>query len=243
MLGVWVWHLRIRNAGVVDLGWVAAVGALSVAYAGVGTGDPVRRLLVGVMIGLWAVRLGVYLLRDRIIHRPEDPRYADLRARRSPAAAMAFLPFFQVQAALAVVFSLPALVAASNPAPGLAPLEVAGLALWCLALAGEALADRQLARFKAQPSNRGRTCRTGIWRYSRHPNYFFEWLLWVALAAFALPSPGGWIALSVPLLLLFLLLRVTGIPATEAQALRTRGDDYRRYQATTSAFVPWPPRG
>ena len=114
--------------------------------------------------------------------------------------------------------------------------------LWAVALTGEAVADRQLARFKARPSSRGRTCREGLWRYSRHPNYFFEWLVWVAYALFALASPYGALALICPVVMLYLLFRVTGIPATEAQALRSKGDDYRRYQATTSVFVPWFPR-
>ena len=82
----------------------------------------------------------------------------------------------------------------------------------------------------------------GLWRYSRHPNYFFEWLVWIAYAMFALASPWGWISLACPAVMLYFLLRVTGIPATEAQALKSRGDDYREYQRTTSAFVPRRPK-
>ena len=113
------------------------------------------------------------------------------------------------------------------------------LVLWTCAVAGETVADRQVERFRSDPANRGRTCQDGLWRYSRHPNYFFEWLIWVALALFAYPSPAGTMALACPVAMLCLLLRVTGIPATEAQALRTRGEEYRRYQQTTSVFVPW----
>ena len=111
-----------------------------------------------------------------------------------------------------------------------------------VAVAGEALADRQLAAFQADPGSRGGTCRAGLWPYSRHPNYFFEWLTWVAYAAFALPSPWGWTFVCAPLLMLFLRFRVTGIPMAEEQALRSRGDDYREYQRTTSAFFPWFPK-
>lgn len=111
-----------------------------------------------------------------------------------------------------------------------------------VALAGEALADRQLAAFKADPGSRGRACRAGLWRYSRHPNYFLEWLVWVAYAAFALTSPWGWTSAYAPLLMLFFLLRVTGIPMAEEQALRSRGADYREYQRTTSALFPWFPK-
>jgi len=114
--------------------------------------------------------------------------------------------------------------------------------LWAMAMVGEAAADAQLSKFKSDPSNKGRTCQVGLWRYSRHPNYFFEWLIWIAFALFALASPGGFWGLLSPALILYFVLRVTGIPATEAQAIRTRGEEYRRYQRTTSAFVPWFPK-
>ena len=110
-----------------------------------------------------------------------------------------------------------------------------------MALAGESAADRQLEAFRRDPANRGKTCRVGLWRVSRHPNYFFEWLVWVAYFVFALASPWGWVTIYCPALMLFFLFRVTGIPATEAQALKSRGEDYRQYQRTTSAFFPWFP--
>lgn len=242
MLALWRWHLRLGNAGVVDVGWTISVALLAAVDAVAGPGYPPRRALIAGMIGIWGLRLATHLLRDRVLGRPEDPRYAALRASGSPAATARFLPFFQAQALLAVLFSVPALIAALNPAPRLAPIEIAAVALWIIALAGEVVADRQLARFKARPDARGRTCREGLWRWSRHPNYFFEWLIWIAYAGYALASPWGALALVCPALMLYLLFRVTGIPATEAQALRTRGDDYRRYQRETSAFVPWFPR-
>jgi steroid 5-alpha reductase family enzyme len=121
-------------------------------------------------------------------------------------------------------------------------LEIGGLALWAVALAGEALADKQMSRFKAAPSNAGAVCRTGLWKYSRHPNYFFESLVWWAYFLFAAAAPTGWVTLYCPLGMLYLLLRVTGIPETEAQAVRSKGEAYRAYQRTTSAFVPWFPR-
>jgi steroid 5-alpha reductase family enzyme len=242
MAALWAWHLRLRNAGVVDVGWTVSLPLMAALYAWLGPGHLPRRLLIAGMFIVWGSRLATYLLRDRVLGRPEDSRYADLRQRNSPAAALAFFPFFQAQALAAVLLSVPALVAAFNPEPRLSVIEFAAVGLWCVALAGESLADRQLERFKARPESRGRTCREGLWRYSRHPNYFFEWLVWVSYALFALASPWGWLALSAPALMLYLLFRVTGIPATEAQALRSRGDDYRRYQATTSSFVPWFPR-
>jgi steroid 5-alpha reductase family enzyme len=113
---------------------------------------------------------------------------------------------------------------------------------WAVGLPGEAVADAQLARCKRDPSRRGRTCREGLWRYSRHPNYFFEWVIWVGFFVVALGSPWGWTTVIAPALMLHLLLHVTGIPAAEAASLRSRGDEFRHYQQTTSAFVPWPPR-
>ena len=104
------------------------------------------------------------------------------------------------------------------------------------------LADRRLAHFRGRPGNRGKTCREGWWHYSRHPNYFFEWLHWWSYMALAAGAPYGWVALLAPTAMFYLLFRVTGIPPTEAQALASRGDDYREYQRTTSVFFPWFPK-
>jgi steroid 5-alpha reductase family enzyme len=243
MAALWAWHLRLRNAGIVDVGWTVSVSGLALLYGVLGPGDPTRRAVLAAMMVVWGARLAWYLLHDRVLGRPEDGRYADLRARGSYAAAGNFFPFFQAQAFAALLLSIPALIVSLDPNPSFGVIEAAAMGIWIVGLVGESVADRQLESFKAQPGNRGRTCRVGLWRYSRHPNYFFEWLIWVAYALFASASPHGWIAIACPLLMLYLLFRVTGIPATEAQALRTRGDDYRLYQATTSAFVPWFPKG
>jgi steroid 5-alpha reductase family enzyme len=150
--------------------------------------------------------------------------------------------FFQQQAASVVVLGVPFLLIATNPRPGLAPLEWAALALWCVAVLGEALADAQLAAFKRAPGSRGQVCRRGLWRYSRHPNYFFEWLIWMSYGLFALAAPWGWLGLIAPAAILYLLLRVTGIPLTEQQTVLSKGAAYVRYQKSTNAFFPWPPR-
>jgi steroid 5-alpha reductase family enzyme len=140
---------------------------------------------------------------------------------------------------LCVVLSGPFLFPAMNPRPNLSWAEFVGCAVWLIGMIGEATADAQLNAFKKNPASHGKTCRAGLWNYSRHPNYFFEWVIWLGLAVFALGSPFGFIGLLSPALILYFLLRVTGIPATEAQALRTKGEDYKNYQRTTSAFVPW----
>jgi steroid 5-alpha reductase family enzyme len=116
------------------------------------------------------------------------------------------------------------------------------VAVAVLALGGEAIADAQLSRFRRDPANRGTVCRTGLWRYSRHPNYFFEWVHWWAYVLIGIAAPWGWLALFGPALMLLFLFKITGIPPTEARALESRGDAYREYQRTTSVFVPWPPR-
>ena len=244
MTALWLLHLRLEDAGIVDLGWAGGLAALALLYGALGTGFAPRRVLVAVLGGFWGIRLALHLF-VRLRGKPEEGRYQQLRKEWGAAGAnvpLKFLRFFLFQGVLDVFLSLPFLVSSLNPAPRLAVLELAGAALWLVSLVGESVADAQLARFKADPANRGRTCRAGLWGLSRHPNYFFEWLVWCAFALVASASPWGVLAWTCPALMLFFLLRVTGIPATEAQALRSRGDDYREYQRTTSAFVPWFPK-
>ncbi len=234
---------RIDNYGIVDIAWSYAFGALATFDALRGPGWPVRRALIGAMAVVWSLRLGTHLFIRVLRHHPaEDGRYRQLRRDWAASFAPRMFGFFQLQAVSVVALGVAFLVACLNPAPVLHGTEIAGAALWLLALAGEARADRELAAFKRDPANQGRVCDRGLWRYSRHPNYFFEWLVWVAYFVFALASPWGWIAILGPASILFLLLRVTGIPMTEEQSIRSRGDAYRRYQRTTSAFVPWFPQ-
>jgi len=236
---LWLWHRKEQNAGVVDGGWALLVGGLTVFDALLGDGWPPRRAAIAFMMGSWGARLAVYLLYDRVFGRPEDGRYAELRRKRGDGANRWFFWFFQAQAIAAVFFSMPALLATRNTAEGFTGMELSAAALWIVAFTGEVTADRQLERFKADAENHGHTCQRGLWRYSRHPNYFFEWLMWVAYATFASASPWGSLAWLCPAAMLVLLFKVTGIPVTEAQAVRSRGNEYREYQRTTSAFVPW----
>jgi steroid 5-alpha reductase family enzyme len=242
MLGLWLVQLRTRNAGIVDVGWAGVTGGLAVLYAGLGDGTPERRWLCALLGAAWGGRLAWHLLRDRVLGHPEEGRYVTLRRNWSPHADRAFLVFFQAQALIAVVLSLPFALAAAHRAPFPAASDWVALALVLVGVAGETTADRQLRAFKRDPASRGRTCRVGLWRYSRHPNYFFEWMLWCGFGVLGLVAPVGWLGLLAPLVMLGSILFVTGIPPTEAQALASRGDDYRHYQRTTSAFVPWPPR-
>jgi len=240
MAAVWAIAVRIRNAGIVDVAWAASFTPLVLLYASSGGGAPSRAWLIAGMAGLWSLRLASYLYARVMGHHPvEDSRYADLRRDWAPNANRRFFWFFQAQALAAVGFSLPFAIVAADPDPALGWLEWAGVAVWALGLAGESVADLQLARFKRDPRSRGQLCQVGLWNYSRHPNYFFEWLVWCGYALVALASPWGWLALACPAAMLYLLLRVTGIPALERAAVERRGDQYREYQRTTSAFVPW----
>lgn len=236
---LWVWQLRLRNASVVDAGWTGLIAAYAIADARLGAGFGPRRAAIAFMMGSWGLRLMVYLLYDRVFGRREDGRYAALRAEWGERAHVRFFWFFQAHALLAVVFSLPAFLASKNGDPEFSLVEIVAAGLWIVAFSGETTADRQLLHFKSEPANDRRTCQAGLWRCSRHPNYFFEWLMWVAYALFAFASPWGTIALVCPATMLALLFGVTGIPANERQAIATRGDEYRAYQLTTSAFVPW----
>ena len=242
MLILWLVHLLLKNASVVDPGWAGGLAILAVFYAIAGGSGTARANLIAVMAGLWGVRLALYLLLTRVIGHPEEGRYQELRRQWKTNIPLKFLGFFEFQAALCVLLSGPFLFSAINPDPELSGFEFAGAGLWAIALIGEVLADAQLSRFKLNPANRGELCDVGLWKYSRHPNYFFESLIWIAFAVFALGSPWGWIGMLSPVLILYFLLKVTGIPATEAQALRSRGEAYRRYQETTSMFIPWFPK-
>ena len=242
MLILWLIHLPLRNASVVDPGWAGGLALLAVIYAAMAPGYQRRALLIATMAVLWGLRLAGFLLFTRVIGHPEEGRYVQLRRDWGGNMALKFLAFFEFQALLCLLLSAPFLLATLNPEPSLSLFEYAGAALWLVAWIGESLADAQLQSFKSSPANRGTVCQVGLWRYSRHPNYFFEWLIWMAYAIFALGSPYGVAAMLAPLLMLYFLFNVTGIPATEAQAIRTKGDKYREYQRTTSAFVPWFPR-
>ncbi len=249
MVVLWGISLRIRNAAVVDVGWGSAMVVLGLLYAVMSDGYLPRRVALAVMTTAWGLRLAGYLFFTRIWGQPEEGRYKQLREEWGSNADKKLLGFFLMQATVAVVMSVVVLVPALNGAVpsgatvvGLSVLEAAAVVVWLVGFLGEWASDNQLKRFKSDPANQGKVCTRGLWHYSRHPNYFFEWLMWVALAVFALASPWGWLGLISPIIITFFLFRVTGIPATEEQAVRSKGDAYRRYQRTTSAFFPWFPK-
>lgn len=258
MAALWAYHLRLRNAAVVDVGWAAGLGLLALLYAGIGDAPLPRRALLAALAGVWAFRLAWHLYRDRVAGgTPEEGRYVYLRGHWGARANHYFLYFFLGQGVLNIILALPFLITAFNPetdpiasgAGVLSPLEWAAVALWALAVAGESLADGQLKAFKSDPANQGKVCRIGLWNISRHPNYFCEWLIWCSYALMAMAAAGagglgpiGWLGWIAPAVILFLLLKVSGIPPTEKQALRSRGAEYARYQTEVNAFFPWFPK-
>ncbi|HVI54898.1 MAG TPA: DUF1295 domain-containing protein [Luteibacter sp.] len=239
MTAGWAWQRRHRNAGIVDVLWSVAVGAAAVLAALVGSGAPVTRVVTAVLGGLWACRLAWHLWR-RVSAEEEDGRYRALREHWHGSQGK-FFGFFQFQAFLVGLFAVPFIAVAANPVSSMAAMTVA-IAIWLASVGGEALADRQLAAFRADPANKGKTCRDGLWRYSRHPNYFFEWLHWFVYVVLAIGSPLWWLAWSGPVVMFLFLRFVSGVPYTETQALRSRGDAYRRYQRDTPMFFPWFPK-
>ena len=242
MAALFLWCRHGRHVGVVDAVWALGVGGLALYYAALMPGDGLLRGLLVLFAGVWALRLGGHILVDRVLGKPEDGRYQDINAGWGADAPRRLFRFFQYQAFFALVFSLPFVpLAMGRERPHPAQVLFA-LLVWAVAIGGETLADAQLSRWRRDPANHGQTCRKGLWRYSRHPNYFFEWVYWWTYVLLGIHVAAGWLTLLGPLLMFLFLYRVTGIPYTEKQALKTRGDDYRRYQAEVNAFFPWRPR-
>lgn len=240
-LAAW-WPLtRAGRESWVDLMWTLMVAGLGLLFAVGGEGWEPRRVLIGFMALIWGVRLARHL-QHRLTRDGGDARYQAMRAAAGERYLSFMFGFFLLQALVAIGLSLPYFFIAQDPHPAWRALDGIGAGLWILGLSLESLADAQLARWRRDPRNAGRTCRAGLWSWSRHPNYFGEWLTWCGLALIAWPAPQGWTGAAAAAFMLVLVLFVSGIPHTERQALRSRGEDYRRYQRSTSAFLPLPPR-
>jgi steroid 5-alpha reductase family enzyme len=242
----WLARERTGNSGWVDTIWTFAVGLVGAASAlwPVAAERPsARQWLVAALVALWSLRLGLHIAR-RTAGIADDPRYAALAREWGDRASWRMFVFLQNQALGSVPLVFAVFVAAHLPDPALRLQDLVGAMILLTGILGEALADAQLARFRSDPANRGRVCDAGLWRWSRHPNYFFEWLSWLAYPVIALSGgyAWGWASLLAPLFMYWILVHVTGIPPLEAQMLRSRGERYRAYQARTSAFFPLPPR-
>lgn len=242
MVALWIVYYFQRNAGIVDIGYGIAFLLAAWSYFFLGVGDSLKMLLVTLMATIWAARLSWHVFM-RYQADAEDPRYTEMRQRwGGDPTDFLFLMLFIFQGVLVVVISLPFFLVGFGSSADWSMCEFWGVALWLVGLVGEGFADAQLASFTKNPENRGKVCREGLWRLSRHPNYFFEVVIWVGFFLFALPSDGGWLGVISPLLVLLLLTKVSGIPLTEAHSLQSKGDAYRDYQQNTSAFIPWFPK-
>jgi steroid 5-alpha reductase family enzyme len=239
-VGAWALATARRNAGLVDIFWSPFFLVAALLYTMAAGAGGLRAPLVLALVVVWSLRLAGYLAA-RNWSAPEDHRYRAIRARNEPGFAWKSVYLvFGLQAVLAWIISAPLAAAIASP-EALGPLDALGAALAAVGIGCEALADFQLARFKADPANAGRVMDRGLWRYTRHPNYFGEFCLWWGLYAIALSAGGGWTLFS-PLLMSVLLLRVSGVALLEKD-IGERRPAYREYAARTNAFFPGAPRG
>jgi steroid 5-alpha reductase family enzyme len=242
----WMVQRRTGNSGWVDTIWtfaVGLVGAGSALWPIGGTAPNARQWLVAALVVTWSLRLGLHIA-VRTAGITDDPRYAAFARDWGLDAPRKMFIFLQNQAfgSIPLVFAI--FLAARFPSDALRIEDIIGVLILLSGIAGEALADAQLKKFRDNPANKGRVCDIGLWRWSRHPNYFFEWFGWLAYPVIAI-SPAyawGWATLLAPLFMYWILVHVTGIPPLEEQMLRSRGERYRDYQSRTSMFFPLPPQ-
>jgi steroid 5-alpha reductase family enzyme len=247
MAAAWSVHQKTGNSGWVDVSWTFGTGAVACAVSLLPivheSWPHCRQVVVAALAASWSLRLGVHIAA-RTRAKGDDPRYRQLIAQWGDGAPGRMFSFLQKQAAVGAMLALCIGLAAQNPAPGLRLQDVLGGVVLLTAIVGEASADRQLRRFKANPANRDAVCDIGLWRWSRHPNYFFEWLSWLAYPVIAIDltghNPYGWIALLAPTSMYWVLVHVSGIPPLEDHMLRTHGEAFRSYQQRTRPFLPFP---
>ncbi|MGN6571373.1 MAG: DUF1295 domain-containing protein [Pseudolabrys sp.] len=247
MAGAWLVQQRTGNSGWVDTIWTFGLGATGCAVALVplgGEGATTRQFVAAAFILCWSLRLGLHIA-NRTTGITDDPRYAEMAREWGEAAPRRMFWLLQKQAWVTVPLALAVFLAAHNPASGLRAQDAMAIAVLIVALGGEALADRQLRTFRADPRNKGRVCDAGLWSWSRHPNYFFEWFGWLGYPLLAIDAAGsygwGYVALLAPACMYWLLVYISGIPPLEQHMLKSRGEAFLTYQRRTSAFFPLPP--
>lgn len=247
MAAAWQMQRSTGHHGWADVFWPFGVGAVGVATVLLSNAmvSPARKYLVAGLLAAWSLRLGSHIL-FRTLRGHDDPRYAKLRKEWGDAANTRMFLFLQSQALAGIVLVVCVYLAAARPEAKLGRGDYVGVLVMMTALVGEAIADSQLKRFNEDPANRGKVCDIGLWRWSRHPNYFFEWLAWVSYVFIAADSGGGyvvgWLSIAAPVLMYVLLRHISGVPPLEQHMLATR-PDFRDYQRRTSVFFPLPPRG
>jgi len=239
---LWLLHLHLGNAALADVGFCGGLFILVLACGLSSDGEIMRRMIIMAMGSIYALRLGSHVFAHRVWNHSEDARYRKIRKLLGSWEQVGMFLYFLLQVPACVFFAGFLCWIMNHPHAGLRWWDGIGMGIFLLAVTGEAFADHQLEVFRSKANNIGKTLRTGLWRYSRHPNYFFESVHWWAYVPMAVGLPWSWMAVIWPLLMMSFLLWVTGIPWAEAQAVASRGDDYRDYQQSTSAFIPWFPR-
>lgn len=242
-LFAWLWARKCDNYSLVDAVWAFGIGLTGCSWLVILGGGGTKHWVACGLLALWSLRLSWHLQRRiRRSHPEEDARYVKLREVWVGRVPSAFFWFFQGQAVSVALLALPFLLVAVDSDRSWSHWESLGLLVALIGIFGEGLADSQMSQFKNGNRDSKAVCRNGLWRYSRHPNYFFEAVIWIGFYLFACGSEWGWTMIYAPAVIVYLLLRVTGIPPTEAAAVLRKGDAYRNYQKTTSPFIPWPPK-
>lgn len=232
---VWGLSLALKNASIMDIFWGLGFVTLSGVYYGLVDGDPGRKLLITALVGLWGLRLSLHIGLRNWGH-PEDFRYANWRKQYAPNYwIVSYFQVFLLQGAILLFVAMPVLVAHSSVTP-LGWLDYLGTGIWLIGFLFEAIGDWQLMRFKANPANKGQVLNTGLWAYTRHPNYFGEAVLWWGHWLIALAAGGWWTVLS-PVVMTFLLVRVSGVAMLEKTLKETR-PGYKEYIERVPAFFP-----
>ncbi|MBC7381701.1 MAG: DUF1295 domain-containing protein [Bacteroidia bacterium] len=241
MVITWLVALQINNFSIVDVVWSFNFFVIAAIIWFMSEVRLPRLEIICALLTLWSVRLTLYLgIRVGSHLQEEEGRYKQLRMEWVKNLNSKFFWFYQMQAVSNLFLCIPFFIMAFNNDNQLNFLEYIGSLIWITGIVGEAIADYQLQQFKKNKWNKGKVCQTGLWNYSRHPNYFFQLTIWTGVFIFALSSNWGWLSIVCPLSIGWLLFKVTGIPLTEQQSLRSKGDAYRKYQSTTSIFFPMP---
>ncbi|GBF51970.1 hypothetical protein LPTSP4_35080 [Leptospira ryugenii] len=244
---MWFWGKTRNNYGVIDVGWALVIAGILSIITVLGDSSPLAKLIFLSPIWIWAIRLSGYLYWTRIrTNHPEDKRYADFRKDYGDKVHQKFFTnVFLLQGGLALLLIGPAIAMESWYLVSIQDFTIGvylGWAFFWIGVIGEALADQQLHSFISVPANKGKVCNVGLWRYTRHPNYFFEWFLWLGIALIPFRGPAQWMTFVSPLVMFILLRFISGVPFAERYSLKSKGDLFVAYQKTTNAFFPWFPK-
>lgn len=235
MIFVWVLYKITNNPSIVDSSWSIGLMIAGFIYL-FSTPINQRKLIIAVLLSVWALRLSGYIWWTRLRLGHQDKRYTALSSPWKISQSLGFFLNFQIQALLIFLISFMFFLTSLSDAATLSTLDIAAIIIVLTGIAGESIADLQLQRFKR--TNSGKVCNIGLWYYSRHPNYFFDWLTWFGFALFAVTSTFGCVSFLSLMALYIIFTRITG-PMTERGSIQSRGNAYLQYQATTSMFVPW----